>query len=154
MTTRKAEVPHTVEGYLALPYTLRVTPDPHGGYVGVVEELPGCITQAESWVDVGELLRDALRAWITVALEDGRSIPVPTEHGEAARFLLRLPQTLHRDLQRAAEREGVSLNHYIVYRLAVDEGQRESASGTSAGRAAGHHGLHGTERGSLSPRRS
>src|SRR5579885_2595861 len=105
MATHKIEAPRTLDEYLALPYTLRITPDPHGGYAGVVEELPGCITQGESWAEVGEMLHDAMRAWIAVALEDGRPVPVPKEHGEAARFLLRLPQTLYYDLQRSAERE-------------------------------------------------
>ncbi len=86
MTTRKAETPRTVEEYLDLPYTLRVTPDPHGGYVGVVEELPGCITQGESWAEIGEMLHDAMRAWVVIALEDGRSIPLPMERGKATRF--------------------------------------------------------------------
>lgn len=122
---REAVRPRTVDEYLELPYTVRITPDPHGGYVGVVEELPGCITQGESWAEVGEVLRDAMAAWISVALEDGRPVPVPGEPGEAARFLLRLPRTLYHELQRAAEREGVSLNQYLVYRLAADAARRD-----------------------------
>ena len=69
MTKAREEArPRTVEQYLELPYTVRITPEPHGGYVGVVEELPGCITQGESWAEVGEMLRDAMAAWISVAL--------------------------------------------------------------------------------------
>ncbi|GEM_PF-2432654 len=138
-TTRKAEAAHSLEEYLALPYTLRITPDPHGGYVGVVEELPGCITQGESWAEVGEMLRDAMRAWIVVALEDGRTVPLPKEHGEAARFLLRLPQTLYQDLQRAAEHEGVSLNQYLVYRLAACAGRRDAPAHAAATEAGSNH---------------
>lgn len=33
------------------------------------------------------------------------------------RFTLRLPETLHLELESRAEREGVSLNQYIVYAL-------------------------------------
>lgn len=33
------------------------------------------------------------------------------------RFTLRLPETLHHDLEVRAEQEGVSLNQYIVYAL-------------------------------------
>ncbi len=33
------------------------------------------------------------------------------------RFTLRLPQTLHNELERRADVEGVSLNQYIVYAL-------------------------------------
>jgi antitoxin HicB len=135
MTTHKAAPPRMVDDYLALPYTLRITPDPHGGYVGVVEELPGCITQGESWAEMGDMLRDAMRAWITVALEDGRPVPLPKERGEAARFLLRLPQTLYHDLQRAAEREGVSLNQYLVYRLALGSWREGEPTPAPAGPA-------------------
>ncbi|WP_416668282.1 YlcI/YnfO family protein [Egbenema bharatensis] len=34
-----------------------------------------------------------------------------------SRFTLRLPETLHQQLVHLAEREGVSLNQYIVYAL-------------------------------------
>lgn len=150
MTTRRPETPRTIDGYLALPYTVRITPDPHGGYVGVVEELPGCITQGESWSEVGEMLCDAMRAWIAVALEDGRPVPVPREHGETARFLLRLPQTLYHDLQRAAEREGVSLNQYLVYRLAADT-QRQDEPHTSTANNTGRRSGRSTARRQRSP---
>ena len=39
----------------------------------------------------------------------------PAEH--SGRLLLRMPKTLHGELARAAEREGVSLNRLIVTRL-------------------------------------
>ena len=34
-----------------------------------------------------------------------------------ARLTVRLPETLHRQVAAEAQREGVSLNHYIVYAL-------------------------------------
>lgn len=34
-----------------------------------------------------------------------------------SRLTVRLPESLHRQLTQQAEREGVSLNHYIVYSL-------------------------------------
>lgn len=33
------------------------------------------------------------------------------------RFTLRLPETLHNELELRARQEGVSLNHYIIYAL-------------------------------------
>jgi predicted HicB family RNase H-like nuclease len=33
------------------------------------------------------------------------------------RFTLRLPDTLHHDLELQAQQEGVSLNQYVVYTL-------------------------------------
>ena len=58
--------------------------------------------------------------WIGVALEEGREIPEPksaTSH--SGRLLLRMPRTLHADLTRASEREGVSLNQFITDVLAA-----------------------------------
>ena len=49
-----------------------------------------------------------------------------------SRLTVRLPESLHQRLTRQAEREGVSLDHYIVYSLtrtvtAVDlEAQRQT----------------------------
>src|SRR5579884_3933978 len=75
----------SLEEYLALPYTVRVTPDPSGGYVADVEELPGCITQGETWEEVGQMIRDAMTAWISIRIEDGRAVPVPREDMMPAR---------------------------------------------------------------------
>ncbi len=38
-------------------------------------------------------------------------------HKLSGRFVLRLPQSLHGGLVKAAEKEGVSLNQYCVYLL-------------------------------------
>jgi antitoxin HicB len=76
--SRKAKV-RRLEDYLSLPYTMRVTPDPAGGYVASVEELPGCITQAESWDELAAMIHDAMRGWIALRLEDGLPVPEPSE---------------------------------------------------------------------------
>ena len=36
----------------------------------------------------------------------------------SGKLVLRIPRSLHRELKRAAEREGVSLNQYMLYKLA------------------------------------
>jgi hypothetical protein len=46
----------------------------------------------------------------------GREDPEPPGH--SGRLLLRMPQTLHAELARAADREGVSLNTFITGALA------------------------------------
>jgi len=117
----------TVEDYLARRYTIRVLPGQLGGYVATVEELPGCITQAESWAEAGEMLRDAMRVWIASAIEDGQPVPLPGDGAPPAKVLVRLPRSLHQSLTRAAERDGVSLNQFLVYQLGRAIGERESA---------------------------
>ena len=41
-----------------------------------------------------------------------------------SRLTLRLPETLHRQLEAQARREGVSLNQYIVYALSCGSSPR------------------------------
>ena len=36
----------------------------------------------------------------------------------SGRFVLRIPRSLHKSLKEAADREGVSLNQYVLYKLA------------------------------------
>lgn len=116
MTTR------AVDEYLALPYTIEVVRDDSDGevgYVAKVVELPGCFTQADSFEELGEMIEDAMRAWIETAIEDGQPIPEPRPvEAYSGKFVVRLPRSLHRELAQAAEREGVSLNALISNALA------------------------------------
>lgn len=68
----------TLDIYLALPYTIEIIPDEDdGGYVARVRELPGCITQADTWAELDLMIADAKRAWIESALKHGDPIPEP-----------------------------------------------------------------------------
>ena len=68
----------TLDYYLSLPYTLEIFPDEEdGGYVARVRELPGCITQADTWAELLEMVEDAKRLWLESALEHGDPIPEP-----------------------------------------------------------------------------
>lgn len=118
MVNKAAPSPRTIDEYLTLPYSIRVIPATPAGYVATVDELPGCITQSETWAAAGEMVRDAMRAWIETALEDEQPIPEPGQDVPPARMLVRLPRSLHQELLRTAAREGVSLNQFVVYQLA------------------------------------
>lgn len=118
-----------IEEYLELPYTLVVVHDVdeegNAGWVAEVEELPGCVSQGTSPEEAVERVREAMRDWIAVALEDGVEIPEP--HGDidySGRFLVRVPASLHADLARSADREGVSLNQFVTSALAGAVGWR------------------------------
>jgi len=111
--------------YMALPYAITVIPDPHsGGYVAKVNELSGCITQAESLLELMDMVEDAKRCWIDGALQEGIEIPEPVDSSdvEPSKFLLRLPKSLQRELAARAKLEGVSLNQYMLYQLARSVG--------------------------------
>jgi antitoxin HicB len=115
--------PRSLEDYLALPYTIEVYPDDSDGQTGFVArvvELPGCLTQADSFEELGAMIEDAKRAWIETALEDGQLVPEPRPIQEySGKFVVRLPKSLHRQLAEAAEREGVSLNALVNVALAA-----------------------------------
>lgn len=111
------------EAYLTEPYTIQVTRDATGVYVALVVELPGCVTQADSWSDIGPMVTDAMTAWISSALEDGRPVPIPAASVASGRILVRAPRTLHADLLRLAQAEGVSLNQLIVSLLSRGVGR-------------------------------
>jgi antitoxin HicB len=109
----------TLEDYLSLPYEIEVKRNEDGTYFAKVKQLPGCMTEADTFAEVEEMIRDAMAAWIEVALEEGVPIPEPRSLGEfSGRFVLRLPKSLHRDVACQAEEEGVSINQWIVTAVA------------------------------------
>lgn len=119
-----------VDEYLNKPYTIRVVHDRddegHEGFVASVEELPGVLTQGDSIEEAVAQIRNAMVGWISVALEDGLEIPEPRDpNAYSGRFLLRVPKSLHAELARQAELEGVSLNTYVMAALAQAAGRRE-----------------------------
>lgn len=122
----------TISDYLNLPYTIQMHPSPEGGYAVSVLELPGCISQGDTREEALRMIEDAMRAWITTAIEDGEDIPEPGEDEYSGRFVLRLPRSLHRQLAILAARERVSLNQYVLYQLARKTGRGPSLRSSRA----------------------
>jgi antitoxin HicB len=119
-----------IQAYLDLPYAIELVfdraEDGAEGWVAEVEELPGCISQGATPEDAVSRIRDAMEGWISVALEDGIEVPRPRALGRySGKFVVRVPQTLHADLVRSAEREGVSLNQFVSTTLARSLGRNE-----------------------------
>lgn len=119
----------TMDEYLELPYRISLVfdraEDGASGWVAEVEDLPGCLTQGATPEDAVNGVRDAMKGWISVALEDGRDVPEPRERAShSGRLLLRIPRSLHAQLASEAERDGVSLNHFISSALAGAIGWR------------------------------
>ena len=67
----------TLEYYLALPYTIQLTPDEDGYWFAEIPLLDGCITNGESREDALAMIDDAKRAWLITALDLGIAIPEP-----------------------------------------------------------------------------
>jgi antitoxin HicB len=109
----------TVEEYMTLPYTIEITPDEDTFFVKV-KELEGCMSVGESKAEALTMIEDAMREWLSVAIEDGIDIPLPEAMREdrySGKFPLRLPKSLHRTLAEGADQDGVSLNQYLVMLL-------------------------------------
>lgn len=113
--------------YINLKYPVTLIPDETGGYVVEIEDLSGCISQGDTIEEAMQMIEDARRLWLESAYEDGLDIPLPENEEEySGRFNIRVPACLHRKLRRLAEREGVSLNQYVVYALSHTVGIAES----------------------------
>lgn len=125
----KNTVKNDIEYYIKLPYTIEIVPYADGGYFGRIKELEGCMTEGNTLEEVLELLEDAKRAWLETALEDGIEIPLPESMKEekeySGKILLRLPKSLHKKLVESAQKEGVSVNAYIVSLLSERNAEKE-----------------------------
>jgi len=111
--------------YLALQYTFKVVADPGGGYVIFFPDLPGCMTQVETLDQIPTMVEEARTLWLETVYDKGEEIPLPTyPKAYSGKFNLRLPRLLHRQLAESAEREGVSLNQYVVSLLSRRDAER------------------------------
>jgi antitoxin HicB len=132
----------TLEYYYSLKYPLTLTPDSTGGYVVEINDLPGCISQGETVEEALEMIEEARLLWLESMYEDGNEIPLPSTESEkhySGKFNVRIPKSLHRKLDEMAEKEGVSLNHYIVSSLSRTVGQVEGKIGRSRKTADNKH---------------
>jgi len=117
----------TVEEYMKLPYAIEITPD-DGSYFVKVKELEGCMSVGDTRAEALEMIDDAMRGWLEIALEDGLEIPLPEalrEDKYSGKFALRMAKSLHRKLAEGAEQEGVSINQYMVNLLTENNAQQE-----------------------------
>jgi predicted RNase H-like HicB family nuclease len=110
---------------LKKPYARLVQPDGEGAFTAEIVEFPGCVadgkTAAEALANVEELAVD----WIDAVLEQGQDIPEPMDAANfSGKLVLRMPKGLHKRATLAANREGVSLNQFIVTCLAEAVGER------------------------------
>ena len=117
MTSNNADV----NDYLNLPYNiiLRHVNDDSGSYFyAKVQELDGCMSDGETIEDAYNNIREAMEGWIETKLDAGFDVPVPMNIEDySGRFIVRIPKSLHARLALDAEKEGVSLNQYALYKL-------------------------------------
>jgi len=110
--------------YLKRPYTRELLPNSDGTWFARIVELPGCMTEGSSRAEALDNLEDAMTAWLSTAIEDGEAIPEPANAASySGKFMVRVPKSLHRDLARRANAEGVSLNALVTTSLAAVAGR-------------------------------
>jgi len=116
-----------LEYYLGLKYPITLYIAPEGGFAVEIEDLPGCISQGETAEEAMEMIEEARQLWLESAYEDGLDISLPREDREySGKFNVRFPKSLHRRLDQMADREGVSLNQFLVSMLSRAVGLDES----------------------------
>jgi predicted RNase H-like HicB family nuclease len=114
-------------------YPVTLHPAPEGGYVAEIEDLPGCLAQGKTVSEAYEMIDIARKMWLEVAYEDGQDIPPPRDDEEySGKFIVRGPKSLHRRLDQMADREGISLNQFLVSTLSKAVGMEESGRKKSA----------------------
>lgn len=118
----------TIEEYLALPYKMEIVPDlDEGGYAVNWPELPGCVTCGETLEQAVRNAEDAKYTWLETAIEEETEIPEPMNLDDySGQFKLRLPKSLHRTLSEQASAEGISMNQYCLYLLAMNSARQKS----------------------------
>lgn len=123
-----ATQPKSLAHYLELTYPYSVAPD-EGSYFIEFPDLPNCMTQVEDASEIAAMAEEIRTLWIESEYERGNSIPEPAMQSEySGKFLVRLPKTLHRDLAVAAQREGASLNGYVLHLLSARHAVSNSGS--------------------------
>ncbi len=113
------------------PYPVQIFwSDEDDGYIALVPDLPGCSAFGETAEEALRESNNAIEAWLQAAGAAGNPIPKPSQpplHKKySGKILVRIPQTLHGQLAKDAEGEGVSLNQYIVYLLAGRSALRQA----------------------------
>ena len=107
-----------------MPYPVTLVHE-QGEWLATIDALPGCTARGATPDDAMERASEAMAAWLLAARREGKDVPEPKTAGShSGRLLLRMPQTLHAELARTAEREKVSLNQFITDTLAGALGWR------------------------------
>jgi antitoxin HicB len=122
-------MPKTPEEFLKEPYSRVLIPEEGGGYSAEILEFPGCFAEGESAEEAMQALERAAASWIQAALDQGQDIPQPfVNQGYSGKVALRLPKSFHRKAVQFAERDGTSLNQFLVSAIAARIGAEECYS--------------------------
>ena len=118
MATRKA-----INEILSRPYEIdfEYGEDPDSGVLAYVVEWPDCFAAGRDRAEALAALETAMRELAAYRLDHGLEIPEAAS-GFSGKVLLRMPKKLHRDAERNATRDGVSLNTWLTAAIAREIG--------------------------------
>jgi len=113
----------TAAEYLKKPYGRLLVPEEEGGYRAEIIEFPGCFAEGDTAAEAAANLEDAAQSWLESTIARGQTVPEPMDELDySGKLVVRLPKSLHRRAAYAANREGVSLNQFIVSSIAEQIG--------------------------------
>lgn len=113
--------------YMSLNYSITVKKmeHPEGGYYAQYPDFGACGAHGDG-VTIDEAIQQASiskELYIDVALEKGKVIPEPDDYDRfSGKFITRVPKSLHAELAKKAEAEGVSLNSLVISLLSQQVG--------------------------------
>ena len=100
-----------------------------GGFFAIVPELPGCMSDGDTYEEALANVKQAINEWIETAKVRGQEIPSPCLYEDfndySGKLIIRIPKKLHKELSTSAEEQGVSLNQLILYYLSKQVGVEE-----------------------------
>lgn len=114
-----------VEEYMALPYRVEIYWD-EDYWAAEFPELPALAAAGDTLEELARKIDDSKRSYFMSMLERGQPIRRPGAEANS-QLRLRLPRSLHRQATRAAQRDGVSLNTWLVAAVAKELGRKEAA---------------------------
>ena len=123
----KEDIKTQAEFYLKLPYTTVVeyAEDQDIYYVARILELDGLIMIGDTPEEAVTELETVKKEWIESYLELGNKMPKPLKSRKfSGQYRIRMEPSLHESLVLLAEIEGVSLNQFMVTRLAQAAGEK------------------------------
>ncbi|MCL1469098.1 type II toxin-antitoxin system HicB family antitoxin [Argonema antarcticum] len=69
-----------LEYYLSLKYPMSIYPEDDGGYTVIIPDLPGCMSQGETFEEALENINEARELWIETVYDSGKKeIPLPSK---------------------------------------------------------------------------
>ncbi|MDP9321599.1 MAG: type II toxin-antitoxin system HicB family antitoxin [Chloroflexota bacterium] len=118
-----------VDEILSRPYEIdfEYGADAEDGVLAYVVEWPDCFAAGRDRTEALTALERAMRELAAYRLDHGLEVPQAAS-GFSGKVLLRMPKKLHRDAERNATRDGVSLNTWLTTAIAREVGPTKGST--------------------------